>query len=125
MTVWEVCHYAFPDDDGETLERVLDELSSKVRAGMVGLSYDYSVLSVTKADAVYVLLTSGEKGVKLIKDGILYVPDPARQDCVTAMSDGNTLVEGWWRFLDVEFASAASKDAFEALSSKHGFCRQI
>jgi hypothetical protein len=125
MTAGEVCHYAFPDDDGETLERVLDELSPKVRVGMVGFSCDYSVLSVTKADAVYVLLTAGEKGVKLIKDGIFYVPDAARQDCVTAMSDGNTLVEGWWRFLDVEFASAASKDAFEALSSKHGFCRQI
>ena len=125
MTFWEVCHYAFPDDDGETLERVLDELSSKVRAGMVGLSCDYSVLSVTKADAVYVLLTAGEKGVKLIKDGILHVPDWARQDCVTAMSEGGISAREWRRPLHVEFGMAGSKAAFEALSSKHGFSRQI
>ena len=125
MTVWEVCHYAFPDDDGETLERVLDELSPKVRAGMVGSFPDYSVLSLTEGGAISVLLRAGESGVQGVEGGILYVPDAAREDCVSALSDGNTRVEGWWRFLDVEFASAASKAAFEALSSKHGFCRQI
>lgn len=125
MKAWEVCHYAFPDDDGETLERALDALSSKVRAGMVGSFPDYSVLLLTEGGAISVLIRAGESGVEGVGGGILYVPDAAREDCVSALSDGNTRVEGWWRFLDVEFASAATRAAFEALSSKQGFCRQI
>lgn len=124
MTIWEVCHYAFPDDDGETLERVLDDLCAITRADMVGTFADFTALSLTKADAALLFLVMSENGVEL-DDGILYVPGEARQDCLTAVSEASITVREWWCPLLVEFASAASRDAFDALSSKHGFSRQI
>lgn len=124
MTIWEVCHYGFPDDDGQTLGRVLNDLCEITRADMVGTFADFTVLSLTKADAALLFLILSERGVEL-EDGILYVPDEARQDCLTAASQGSIRVHSWWRPLHVEFGSVGSKAAFDALSSKHGFSRQI
>ena len=125
MTAWEVCHYAFPDDDGETLERVLDDLPPSILPELVGSFSDYSVLLLGQTEALFVLLVMGENGVEPLKNGFLYVPDHARHECISVMSQWAIAAGDWWRLWDIEFGSAGSLAAFEALSFKHGFSRQI
>jgi hypothetical protein len=123
MTIREV--YDFPDDDGETLERVLDDLSPITRSDMVGTFADHTVLLLSKADAALVFLMMSEKALELLEEGALYVPDEAQRDCLSAIADGSIGARKWWRPLIVEFGSAVSRAAFDALSSTHGFSRQI
>lgn len=125
MTAWEVCHYSFPDDDGETLERVLDDLPPVTLNEFVGSVAEYSVLRASQMDALVVLLMMRGKGVGQIEEGLLYVPDHVRQECRAAMSQGLFAAEDWQRLWEIGFGTAGSKVAFEALSPKHGFSRQI
>jgi hypothetical protein len=125
MTIWEVCHYVFPGDGIRTLERVLDDLPANARARMIGSFCPYSLLILRKADALCMMLIMHDEGVKLLADGILWVPDNAQTGCLQVVSERSMAVQKWCRFLEVEFGSAQAIAAFDALGTKHGFSRQI
>lgn len=114
MTAWEVCHYVFPDDGGATFEGVIEAVPGSTLRDMEERPHAAWLLSVSRAEATPLLLAVSELGILLFADDTLFVPDAARLDCLTAMSQLSITNAEWHRVHGVEFRTRAARMAFEA-----------
>lgn len=114
MTIREV--YDFPDDDGETLERVLDALPGSILREMEERPCGAWVVSMQSTDAMALLLAVRDPDLLLLDNGDVYVPDNARRECLDALSRGSITVVKWRRLHAIEFRSKAAQAAFERYS---------
>ena len=111
-------YYPFPDDSSQTLHRVLSKLPVEDRRAITWQPTLDWLLEVSPDVAEGISDTFGDAGVRQLdpdwRPGAVLVPDHIRS-AVEGCLDGHDAPAKWSQVEGVEFATARSRRAFEAL----------
>jgi len=113
-----LAHYPFPDDACETLTRVISKLPGRERQAMTWRPTEDWLLEVSPDVAKYITDTFGDAGVRQLdpdwRPGAVLVPARVRAAVQGWFNETDSPAK-WFLVEGIEFATARSRRAFEAL----------
>lgn len=119
MTGGSVAYYPFPDDGGLTLLRTISRLPASVRLAMTWQPSQDRLLEVPPPLSVALAVNYVRYGIRRLdptmQSGRLLVPSQAVAAIKTILRNRPDVPAFWSSVEGIEFATARSRRAFEAL----------
>ena len=118
MTGGSVDYYPFPDDENQTLHRMISGLPNSLRSAMNWKPTQGWLLEVSPAFARGLSDMFADAGVRLLdpawRAGGVFVPALIRTSVEAVLECVPTSPAAWFQIEGIEFDSAEARQAFEA-----------